>query len=162
MKRLLTIAAPIAFGALVFVAYASTSGAHFMSYSDAVISGGQLSVSFDESGLGNEDINYTLTASATYDWGCINGGGNHPQATNKETKTTPVAGGGTFQPRNGRLSATVLAPPTAPDPPSTFSCPGGQTLILADAAYTNIVLTDTSNNVAIDPPDVSRVFVTFK
>jgi hypothetical protein len=39
-----------------------------------------------------------------------------------------------------------------------FSCPGGQRLVLASVSYTNIVLTDTTNNVSTTAPDASRTF----
>lgn len=163
MKRMFATMSLIVLGAAFFVAYAGgTSGAHFFSYDSQVLNNGQLAVTFDEAGLGNGDINYTLTADAIYDWGCINGGGNHPQASNKETQSTPVSGGATLQVKNGRVSGTVLAPDSAPQPPSNFSCPGGMTLVLADASYTNIVLTDTNNSLSVDVPDASATFIKFK
>ena len=81
--------------------------------------------------------------------------GNHPQAANKETINTEVAANGSFEPRNGRIQASLTAgPPSAGD----FSCPGGQRLVFASVAYTNIVLTDTTNGVTATLPDASRVF----
>ena len=40
----------------------------------------------------------------------------------------------------------------------SFTCPSGQTRILAKVTYSNIVLTDTSNNVTANPADVCRSF----
>ncbi len=145
----------------------ATSGAHFFS-ADAAVSGtGQLCVTFDEAGVGSQTVNYTLTCNAVYDWGCINGGGNHPKATNKDTQTTPVSGGGGFTPMNGRVSGTVCAPNSTPAPPSSFSCPSGQTLVLADASYAGCVFTDITNNVSVSEGDgltgsFSRTFFSFK
>ena len=58
--------------------------------------------------------------------------------------------------RNGRVSGSISAGPPGP---GTFSCPGGQRLVLADVTYTDIVLTDTSNDVSTGVPDVTRTFV---
>jgi hypothetical protein len=40
----------------------------------------------------------------------------------------------------------------------SFSCPSGQTLVLASVSYTNITLTDTTNNVSTSVADTSRTF----
>jgi hypothetical protein len=72
---------------------------------DAV--GCALVVSFDERGLGNLNIDYTVTADATATYACINGGGNHPQAANKETVNDDVSGSGSFEPKNGRVVASL-------------------------------------------------------
>jgi hypothetical protein len=144
----------------------ATSGAHFFSASGSILDNGQLAVSFDESGLGQQTVNYTLSGNADYLWGCINGGSNHPQATNKETESTPVSSNTSFEPKNGRVQATIITPATAPEPPSTFSCPSGQTLVLASATYTGVVLTDTTNGVSISQADMTgsftKTFFSFK
>src|SRR5438874_9376999 len=74
---------------------------HFLSASDSIIStvadGGDLVVSWKEAGLGNDvTITYTATANATASYACINGGGNHPSASNKETVNGPVSASGSF------------------------------------------------------------------
>jgi hypothetical protein len=136
-------------------ALASTSGAHFFSATSAVNDGGALVVSWDETGLGNENITYTLTADSTAVYACINNGGNHPKASNKESVNGAVSTGGSFQSKNGRVQGTLTAGPLT-DP--SFTCPSGQTRILAKVTYTNIVLTDTTNNVVANPADVCRSF----
>jgi hypothetical protein len=91
-------------------------------------------------------------------YACINGGGNHPQAANKETVNAEVFANGSFEPRNGRVQASLTAgPPSA----SAFSCPSGQRLVLASVSYTNIVLAHTTNGVSTTVPDASRTFFTF-
>src|SRR5215472_7961552 len=67
------------------VAYADSP--HFISASDSVNSSGSLVASFKEAGLGTTVSTETikLTADGTATYACINGGGNHPKATNKET-----------------------------------------------------------------------------
>jgi len=153
------MAALIAVAALtlgVVAASAATSGAHFVSASWSVNDAGSLVVNWDEAGLGNQNIDYTLTADASATYACINGGGNHPKATNKETVQGQVSTGGSFQARNGRVQASLT---TGPLSAGAFSCPSGQTLVLACVSYTNIVLTDTTNNVTAAIADVSRTFV---
>jgi hypothetical protein len=136
-------------------ALGATSGAHFFSATASVNDGGALVVSWDETGLGNEDINYTLSADSTATYACINNGGNHPKAANKETVAGSVSTGGSFKAKNGRVQGELAAGPLS-DP--AFTCPSGQTRILAKVTYTNIVLTDTSNNVSIAIADVCRSF----
>jgi hypothetical protein len=148
------LAAFLTFG--VTAASAATSGAKFKSASASVNNDGALVVAFDESGLGNENINYTLTADATATYACINGGNNHPKAANKETRAGQVSTGGTFQAKNGRVQASLV---TGPLSAGGFTCPSGQRLVLASVTYSNIVLTDTSNNVSTNLGSVSRTLV---
>jgi hypothetical protein len=156
-KKRSAIAVIVAVFAAVF-AFASPAMADapkFHSATSAVANDGALVVSWDERGLGNLNVDYTVTASGTAVYACINGGGNHPQAANKETVNSEVSAAGSFQPKNGRIQASLSAgPPSA----GSFSCPNGQRLVLASVAYTNIVLTDTSNGVSTSVPDTSRVF----
>lgn len=154
--RLLTIGAML-IAALSFGVYAAfaTEGAHFMSSSSSVNDGGGLVVNWDEAGVGNGDIDYTLAADATAVYACINNGGRHPKASNKQAFEGAVSAGGSFQSRNGRVRASLTAGPlTAPQ----FTCPTGQTRVLAHVSYTNIVLTDTTNNVTEALDDASRCF----
>ena len=136
-------------------AIASTSGAHFFSATAAVNGNGALVVTWDEAGLGNENIDYTLTADSTAVYACINNGGNHPKASNKESVNGSVSTGGSFQAKNGRVKASLTAGPLT-DP--SFTCPSGQTRILAKVTYSDIALTDTSNDVTANPADVCRSF----
>jgi hypothetical protein len=144
--------------ALAFAASASAAAPKFHSATSAVNNAGALVASWDERGLGNTNIDYTLTADASAVYACINGGGNHPQAANKETVNSEVSAAGSFEPKNGRVQASLSA-----GPPSVgaFSCPNGQRLVLASVSYTNIVLTDTTNGVSTSLPDASRTFFTF-
>jgi hypothetical protein len=150
---ILTVAAAaLAVGA--YTAFA-TEGAHFMSSSSSVNDDGALVVNWDEAGLGNGNIDYTLTADATALYACINNGGHNPKASNKQSFQGSVSSGGSFQSRNGRVRASLTAGPlTEP----AFQCPSGQTRVLAQATYTNIVLTDTTNDVTENVADASRCF----
>jgi hypothetical protein len=158
MRRIALLASLALAGLLLLgttAASAATSGAHFMSASASVNSSGALVVAFDEAGLGNQNINYTLTADAKATYACLNGGGNHPKAANKETVAAQVSTGGTFQAKNGRVQASLT---TGPLSAGGFTCPSGQQLVLASVSYSNIVLTDTSNNVSTNLGSVSRTF----
>jgi hypothetical protein len=150
---LLAILAVIAASAFATAAFADAPKFH--SASSSIDNAGALVVTFDERGLGNENIDYTLTAEASAMYACINGGSNHPQAANKETVNAEVSAGASFEPKNGRVQASLAAgPPSA----GAFSCPPGHQLVLASVSYTNILLTDTTNNASTSAPDGSRTF----
>ncbi len=155
----LTLVAVFATAALAIWAAAAgaTSGAHFFFANSSVNDGGALVVNWDEAGVGQQQVNYTLTADATAIYACINGGDNHPKASNKETTAGQVSAGGTFTPNNGRVQQSLSAGPLSA---GGFTCPSGQRLVLAKVTYTNIVLTDTTNNVIAHPADVCRSFST--
>jgi hypothetical protein len=132
---------------------AALAGANFKSATGIVNSAGALVVSFDESGLGNDDVDYTLTADATALYACINGGGKNPSAANKQAFEGQLSGGASFEPKNGRVQGEItVGPLAAPE----FTCPRGQRRELAAVSYSNIVLTDTTNNKSITIPDASR------
>jgi hypothetical protein len=152
-RILLTTATLVAVLALALPAWAAAP--QFHAATSSVNNDGALVVNFDERGLGNENIDYTLTADATALYACLNRGGKHPQAANKEAFEGQVAGGGSFEAKNGRVVASLTAGPLlAPQ----FTCPSGQDRVLAAVSYTNIVLTDTTNNVSTSVPNTSRVF----
>jgi hypothetical protein len=120
---------------------------HFVRASGSLNNDGSLTVSFKEAGLGtNQNIDYALTADATATYVCVNRGGANPSAQNKTTVAGPVIATGTFNSgKNGQVTASLTVSP----PPSDISCPPGQSLELASVTYTNVVLTDTTNNVSI-------------
>lgn len=118
---------------------------HFISASSG-LSGSSLTCTFKEAGLGNlgfSNIKETCSAQATAVYECVNGGGNHPSAANKETVSGPVSGGGLFPIRNGQTTGTITV---APPGPGSFSCPNGQTLVLASVTYTNVMICDQLAN----------------
>jgi hypothetical protein len=161
MRRFLPLASALAVAMSLAVAStisaSATSGAHFFKDTSASVNdNGALVVTIDEAGVGQSQVNYTLTASASATWACINGGGNHPKAANKETVTGQVSATASFSPINGRVMGTIG--PTGPLSPGGFTCPSGQTLVLAAVSYSNIVLTDTTNGVTDNLGSVSRTF----
>jgi hypothetical protein len=158
ISKLRRAAVVVAIGASLAVAStaSATSGAHFFSSSGSVNNSGSLVVNFDEAGVGQLQVNYTLTvttASATY--ACLNGGGNHPKAANKQTNSSSLTANATFNPTNGRVKASIT---TGPVSAGSFSCPSGQTLVLAAVSYSGITLTDTTNNVTTTIADTSKTF----
>jgi hypothetical protein len=146
---LLILAAAFATAALAVPAALATSP-HSISASGTVNSDGSLTVNFKEAGLGtNQNISYTLSADGTATWVCVNKGGANPSAQNKTTVNGPVSASGTFSSgKNGNVTASLTVQP----PPSNISCPNGQRLELASASYTNVTLTDTTNNIIAPIP----------
>ena len=147
---------------VVLSALALTAGsvfgvaAKFHAVSSSVANNGALVVSFDERGVGEGDIDYTLNADSTALWACINGGGKNPSAANKQSFEGDVTGGGSFEAKNGRVQASLSAGPLGP---GDFACPNGQRLVLAGVTYTNIVLCDVTNGSCTAVPDASRTFL---
>ena len=156
MRRIGIIAVLSLMLVAVSAAVALAAAPKFHSATSSVANNGALVVSFDERGLGNGNIDYTLTADATATYACINGGGKNPSAANKQDVNGEVTGGGSFESKNGRVSASLSAGPISA---GSFSCPNGQRLVLADVSYSNIVLTDTTNGVSTGVPDASRIFL---
>jgi hypothetical protein len=140
---------------LAMAAVAAAAAPKFHAADSAVNNDGALVVSWDERGLGNDNVDYTLTADATALYACLNKGGNHPQAANKEQFEGQVSTGGSFEVKNGRVVASLT---TGPLQAPQFTCPSGQRRVLAAVTYTNIILTDTTNNVSTTVPDASRIF----
>lgn len=136
---------------------AHAASPHFIFADASIDNRGDLVVSWKEAGLGdNQLIDYTATANASGFYACINGGGNHPQAANKEAFEGPVSGSGTFASgKNGQITASLTIPP----PPSPLTCPNGQRLVLACVTYSDITLTDTTNGISASVQgSVSRTF----
>jgi len=147
-RRLLFILAlPLMLLGMVMTAPAALAiSPHFINAS-ANLSGTNLVVSFKVAGLGtNQLINYTASANATATYVCVNRGGSNPSASNKTSVSGPVSASGTFSSgKNGNVTASLTVSP--PAPPSTFSCPKGQSQEIAEVTYTNVAITDTTNGV---------------
>jgi hypothetical protein len=140
---------------MLLTAVSAFAAVVFHDVSATINNQGALVVSFDASGLGNvEDALATLTADATAQWGCFNRGGNHPQASNKETVNATVEDQQTVPVHNGRASGTLSA--GAP-PPGGLNCPGNQVLRLMNVTYSNIVLTVDTGTINLGTR--SRIFI---
>jgi hypothetical protein len=152
VKKLLAISAVagvIMAGAAAGPAFADSP--HFVQASAATDGSGNLVVSFKEAGLGNNQlINYTASADATALFGCINKGGNHPQASNKESFSGPVTATGTFSSgKNGQVTASLTISPPGQ---GQLTCPDDMTVALLQVTYTNVAIGDTTNNVKASIP----------
>jgi hypothetical protein len=138
-------ALPMMLAALVATGSAALAvSPHFIS-ANAQLSGTNLTVSFKEAGLGNnQNINYTANATATATYVCVNNGGGNPSAANKTTITAPVSKSGTFNSgKNGNIVGSLTIEPPGP---GSFTCPPGQTRALASVTYSNVDITDVTNN----------------
>jgi hypothetical protein len=146
MRRIFFVLAAVFATAAIAVPAATAVSPHFISASATLNADGTLTGKFKEAGLGtNQNINYTLSADGTATWVCVNKGGSNPSAQNKTTVNGPVSASGTFSSgKNGNVVASLTLSP----PPSDITCPSGQSLQLASASYTNVVITDTTNNVS--------------
>jgi hypothetical protein len=153
MSRKFTVLAAMLAFVLVVASPAMAQNEHFVRASGTLNNNGSLTVSFKEAGLGtNQLINYELTADATATYVCVNRGGANPSAQNKTTVAGPVSATGTFNSgKNGQVTASLTVSP----PPSDISCPPGQSLELASVSYTNVTLTDITNDVSISLGDFS-------
>jgi hypothetical protein len=121
--------------------------AHFVKVSaDIDSSDGGLDLSWKEAGVGNNTlINYTAAANSCVIYACINTGGQHPQASNKESKTaTPFSQVTCPSDQNGNVVCSVSVGP----PASTLSCPDKQGPYLTWVEYKNITITDNTNMVS--------------
>jgi len=124
------------FTALMLTATAAWAGsAHFVDGTvTKTVSGNTLTVSGKEAGLGDEaQVHIVVSATAL----CINNGGHHPKAVNKES----VSAADDFPVQNGRANFSLSVTATfTPDcsPPMTVS-------------FTDITVTDTTNGISTDP-----------
>ena len=108
MKKLaLTIALAIAASPII----AQTQGAHFFSAVGSILPSGALNVSYDEAGVGNRLINYTLTAQGSATYICLNKGGNHPQDQKKISSQTLTPTTFSDNPENGRAKGDATIGP---------------------------------------------------
>lgn len=118
---------------------------HFISEGTASItSTGAYQVSnFKEAGLGNlgvTSISITLSATANATYACVNGGSNHPKASNKESVQANISSTGTFPIRNGSTTGSLSVGPP-PAGPFTPPCSPPMTVVLISVSYTNVSLT---------------------
>jgi hypothetical protein len=136
MRRLLVFIAAIIAVIAVDAPSALAGEPHFINNAFTVsVSDNTLTVSGKEAGLGDEaQIHVVLSATAL----CINPGGNHPKAVNKES----VSAEGDFPVQNGKaeftLSVTATFQPEC-SPPMTV-------------AFTDITVTDTTNGISKSIP----------
>ena len=128
-------------GAPSFKAGNPGSGASTWDFANVSVDGsGNLVISFKIHGVGNNDVNFALSGTATTVYGCINGGSNHPKAANKEGTTTNFSTQFTFDPTNGGIETTA----TFPVPGTSLVCPSGQSLFLISVRYFGLQFTNST------------------
>jgi hypothetical protein len=119
-----------------FIAPAWAGSPHFVANSiSASRADNSLTVSGKEAGLGDEaQVHVVVSATAL----CINGGGKHPKAVNKES----VNAEGTFPVQNGKadfsLTLTATFQPEC-SPPMTVE-------------FTDVTIADTTNGISTKLP----------
>src|SRR6266536_3018816 len=123
MRRLWMVAV-LAIATAIFTVPAWAGSPHFVdSTVSATNTDGTLTVSGKEAGLGDElQVHIVVTATAL----CINRGGNHPKAVNKEDVSTAA---------DFSLTLTATFQPPC-SPPMTVE-------------YTNVTVTDTTNDISV-------------
>jgi phage tail sheath gpL-like len=132
MRRFLAVGVlTLAVAAMAFAVPGAWAGSpHFINVT-ATVSGNSLTVEGKEAGLGNEaQVHIEVTATAE----CINGGGKHPKAVNKES----VSAAGDFPVQNGKANFSLTLTATfKPDcsPPMTVS-------------FSDITVTDTTHGIS--------------
>ena len=130
MPRILAILAAIAFVGVLAATGAWAGSPHFISCS-VIQAGNTLMVDGKEAGLGDEEqIHVVVSATVS----CINPGGNHPKAGNKES----VSAAEDVPVQNGKALFSIEVTATfQPDcsPPMTV-------------VFTGITVTDTTNNIS--------------
>ena len=135
---------------LVLVATAAIAGKggnpEFLRAPSAKLGSPKVIVTWTEVGLGSVDsIDYIANATAAARYQCVNRGNNCPAASNKEDVLADLSVGGTFNvDKNGRITASM----DIPAPPPTLKCPGNQVRGVVNVVFTNITLTDVTNNVS--------------
>ncbi len=148
--------------AFVVISPAAAASPHFIESKTKVVinSDGGLTASFKEAGLGDAATTYTFSATVDAVWTCVTHSGKCPNAANKVTSSTTETVGGTFSPKNGTVSATMVI--DAPGAPSSAppTCGGGQHLELSSIIYSNISLADVTNGVAATnlPQTLSSIY----
>jgi hypothetical protein len=148
MRRAILILGAVMVTAALAATPALATSPHFITAS-AARSGNNLVVSWKEAGLGdNLNIDYSATATASRVDSCVNGGNNVPSDPKKTTTVAQVSANGTFSVKNGSVTASLTLNP----PATTLSCPKGQKATLISLTYTNVRITDLTNNVFEDIP----------
>jgi hypothetical protein len=132
MRRLVLVAVVALATAAIAVPAAWAGSPHFVNNAFSITrTDSTLTVSGKEAGLGDEaQVHIVVTATAL----CINPGGNHPKAVNKED----VSAEGDFPVQNGKAEFTLVLTATfQPEcsPPMTV-------------AFTDVTVTDETNGIS--------------
>ena len=139
---------------MLSTAFAGGSPHFIKSATDAYIHMmGCLHADFKEAGLSSGAVEtIVLKGTAAVTFVSINNGGNHPQASNKESFVVEVRKSGQFTAdKNGNISGFVcIPPPTAEE--VGFDVPKGQTAVFVSIVYTNVMLIDETSGASMSLP----------
>ena len=132
-SRMIATSVGLALAMVLLVPAVWAGSPHFVGQFTAVHNADDsVTISGKEAGLGNEaQIHIEITATAE----CINGGGNHPKAVNKEG----VTGAGDFPVLNGKAYYSVTLYPPAFQPP----CDPPMTI-----GYADVTVSDDTNGIS--------------
>jgi hypothetical protein len=162
MRRLLLLVLGSFVSIVLLAPSAFADSPHFISEGTASItSGGAYLVSnFKEAGLGNTVKTEAITLhvnSATAVYACVNGGGKHPKATNKQSVSTPLTFTGSFPVRNGSTTGSIQVgpPPAGPFQPP---CNPPMTVELVQVSYSGVALIGLAGDTSAEP-DLSACLV---
>jgi hypothetical protein len=139
---------------------AREAGPHFVqATAEGPDDSGNLRIAWEEAGLGaGELVEYLATANATAVHACRNSGGNFARDAKKQEVVGPVSSGaGIASDRNGTITGRVtLVPPDPVTPPDPVyppdPCSRGQSLVLVQARYTDVVIADVTNGISEPVP----------
>ncbi len=147
MKRMTSMLAALALLLLaVTPAFAAANPKFMAKFTNATFDSPNLEVDFKMSGLGSfAEVDISVTATATRTDSCVNNGGNIPADPKKTDTTAQVSASGTFPVSNGQVTGSLTVTP----PPTSLSCPPGQTATLLSISYTNVVISGAGVSHAI-------------
>lgn len=133
---------------------------HFIgSATSSVNDAGALVVDFKEAGLGNnQNIDYVVTGDAAVDCVSVNNGGKVVQGQPWTASDTTLATGTFSSDKNGNITATLISDAPSREELGIKTPKGNGWTQTCTVSYTDLVLTDTTNDVSIDLDDASGSF----
>ena len=156
MRRLVTLMVSLLALVGLVAGPASAASPHFIKESASITNAGNLVVSFKIAGLGdNETLTVTASADATAVYACKNNGNNFPADPKKTEVTGVVSASGDFTSgKNGQITGSLTLTP----PPTSLTCPNGQTRVLVSVTYWNVAVSAPGAGSEAIPGTFSKVF----
>ena len=146
---------------LVTSGIALAANPHFLRSAVTLLSNGNLRFSWKEVGLGDAETTYLAGATTTVTCTCVTNSGRCPNAANKRTFTRDVSNQGTFDPKNGQITASLVVQAPACGSSAPPTCGGVQHLELSAIRYTDFFLIDVTNGVAANGPFPDSLSATY-
>ncbi len=144
MRKVASLAVIAVLAVGLFAEAALAANPHFVRASATRV-GDSLVVSFKEAGLGN---NQTVTIQASADFtrtdSCVNKGGKVPSDPKKTVTQGTTSRSGSFtSDKNGNIVGSLTLTTS-----TTLRCPPGQRATLISLSFSNVRVTDLTNNVS--------------